>query len=62
MADAGLIVLTSFISPFRAERAAVRTGNDGADGEFFEVFVDVPLEDVAEGAGREGPLRQGARR
>src|SRR5690606_3338210 len=45
MADAGLIVLVSFISPFRAEREMAR--ELFADGEFIEVFVDVPLE-VAE--------------
>jgi bifunctional enzyme CysN/CysC len=42
MADAGLIVLVSFISPFRAERQAARE-LVGA-GEFVEVFVDTPLE------------------
>jgi bifunctional enzyme CysN/CysC len=41
MADSGLIVLVSFISPFRAERRMAR-GLLG-DGEFFEVFVDTPL-------------------
>ena len=41
MADAGLIVLVSFISPFRAERRMARARFD--DGEFVEVFVDVPL-------------------
>jgi bifunctional enzyme CysN/CysC len=41
MADAGLIVLVSFISPFRAERALARSLMP--DGEFFEVFVDTPL-------------------
>jgi bifunctional enzyme CysN/CysC len=41
MVDAGLIVLVSFISPFRAERAAARALMD--EGEFFEVFVDTPL-------------------
>ena len=45
MLDAGLIVLVSFISPFRAERRIVRQMVE--DGEFWEVFVDVPL-DVAE--------------
>jgi len=45
MADAGLIVLTAFISPFRAERQMVR--DMLPDGEFIEVFVDTPLE-VAE--------------
>jgi bifunctional enzyme CysN/CysC len=41
MTDAGLIVLTSFISPFRAERELVR--NMLPNGEFIEVFVDTPL-------------------
>jgi bifunctional enzyme CysN/CysC len=41
MADAGLIVLVSFISPFRAERDLAR--GLAAPGEFFEVFVDTPL-------------------
>ena len=43
--DAGLIVLVSFISPFRAERQLARELVE--DGEFVEVFVDTPL-DVAE--------------
>ena len=41
MVDAGLIVLTAFISPFRAERDMARALL--ADGEFFEVHVDTPL-------------------
>src|SRR3546814_1956151 len=41
MTDAGLIVLVSFISPFRAERDMAR--GLFADGEFIEVFVDTPL-------------------
>lgn len=45
MLDAGLIVLTAFISPFRAERRMVREMMP--DGEFIEIFVDTPL-DVAE--------------
>ena len=45
MTDAGLIVLTAFISPFRAERQMVREMM--AEGEFIEVFVNTPLE-VAE--------------
>ncbi|UXU76503.1 MULTISPECIES: sulfate adenylyltransferase subunit CysN [unclassified Paracoccus (in: a-proteobacteria)] len=45
MTDAGLIVLTAFISPFRSERRMVR--DLMAEGEFVEVFVDTPLE-VAE--------------
>lgn len=45
MTDAGLIVLTAFISPFRAERDMVRAIMP--EGEFVEIFVDTPLE-VAE--------------
>lgn len=45
MVDAGLIVLVSFISPFRAERQMAR--ELFAPGEFIEVFIDTPLE-VAE--------------
>jgi bifunctional enzyme CysN/CysC len=41
--DAGLIVLCSFISPFRAERQMVRELM--APGEFIEVFVDTPIEE-----------------
>jgi len=44
MVDAGLIVLVSFISPFRAERRMAR--ELFADGEFVEVFVDTPLEEA----------------
>ncbi len=44
MADAGLIVLVSFISPFRAERQMARDLL-GAD-EFVEVFVDTPIADA----------------
>ncbi len=40
--DAGLIVLTAFISPFQEERDKVR--NLVEDGEFIEVFIDTPLE------------------
>jgi bifunctional enzyme CysN/CysC len=45
MTDAGLIVLTAFISPFRAEREMVRAMLP--EGEFVEIYVDTPLE-VAE--------------
>lgn len=45
MADAGLIVLVSFISPFRAERQMAR--EQMGDGEFIEVFVDTPLDECA---------------
>ncbi len=45
MTDAGLIVITAFISPFRSEREMVRQMME--PGEFIEVFVDTPLQ-VAE--------------
>ena len=44
MTDAGLVVLVSFISPFRAERAAARALF--AEGDFIEVFVDTPLAEA----------------
>ncbi len=44
MADAGLIVITAFISPFRAERQMVR--DMLPPGEFIEVFIDTPLADA----------------
>jgi len=43
MVDAGLIVLVSFISPFRSERRLARSLFE--KGEFIEVFVDTPLEE-----------------
>jgi len=45
MADAGLIVITAFISPFQADREMVRSMLP--EGEFLEVFIDTPLK-VAE--------------
>jgi bifunctional enzyme CysN/CysC len=51
MVDAGLVVLTSFISPFRAERAMARALLE--PGEFVEVHVDTPLE-VAESRDTKG--------
>ncbi len=44
MVDAGLIVLVSFISPFRSERRLARELMQS--GEFFEVFVDTPIEEA----------------
>ncbi|MGH2266328.1 adenylyl-sulfate kinase, partial [Enterococcus faecalis] len=44
MCDAGLIVLTAFISPFRAAREMVRSLLPA--GEFVEIFVDTPIEDA----------------
>ena len=41
MADAGLIVLVAFISPFRHERDMARSL--APQGEFFEIFIDAPL-------------------
>jgi bifunctional enzyme CysN/CysC len=58
MVDAGLIVLTAFISPFRAERRMARALLK--EGEFIEVFVDTPLA-VAEARDPKG-LYQKARR
>ena len=55
MVDAGLIVLVSFISPFRAERRFARELVQ--QGEFCEVFVDTPL-DVAEQRDRKGLYRK----
>ena len=58
MADAGLVVLVSFISPFRAERQLAR--ELAGDAPFVEVYVDTPLE-VAESRDPKG-LYQKARR
>ena len=46
MADAGLIVLVTLVSPYRADRELVRQRMP--EGEFFEVFVDAPLSVVTE--------------
>jgi bifunctional enzyme CysN/CysC len=51
MTDAGLIVLTAFISPFRAEREMVRALMP--PGEFLEIFIDTPLA-VAEARDAKG--------
>jgi bifunctional enzyme CysN/CysC len=55
MADAGLIVLVSFISPFRSERGMARELLP--EGEFLEVFVDTPLA-VAESRDPKGLYRK----
>ncbi len=44
MTDAGLIVITAFISPFKAERDMVRAMLP--EGEFIEVFIDTPLAEA----------------
>jgi adenylylsulfate kinase len=41
-ADAGIVTLTAFVSPYRADRDAVRRQLE--PGDFIEVFVDTPLE------------------
>ncbi len=43
-ADAGIITLTSFISPYRADRDLVRRIHDEARLPFIEILVDVPVE------------------
>jgi len=58
MADAGLIVLTAFISPFRSERQFARERMDA--GEFIEIFVDTPLE-VAEARDPKGLYKKARR-
>ena len=58
MVDAGLIVITAFISPFRAERAMARSLV--GDGEFIEVHVDTPL-DVAEARDDKGLYKKARR-
>ena len=55
MADAGLIVITAFISPFRAEREMVRKMLP--EGEFIEVHIDTPLS-VAEARDVKGLYRK----
>ena len=58
MVDAGLVVLTAFISPFRSERALARSMVD--DGEFLEIFVDTPLA-VVEARDPKGLYRKARR-
>jgi len=58
MLDAGLIVLVSFISPFRAERRMARELME--EGEFFEIFVDTPLR-IAEARDPKGLYKKARR-
>ncbi len=44
--DAGMISLSSFISPYRADRDAVRALHEAAGMEFIEIFVDCSLEEA----------------
>ena len=55
MCDAGLVTLTAFVSPYRADRDAVRENLE--KGDFLEVFVDAPLE-VCEARDRKGLYKQ----
>ncbi|MCP4836947.1 MAG: adenylyl-sulfate kinase [Phycisphaera sp.] len=59
LVDAGVIVLASFVSPFRADRDAVRAMHGSAEMPFLEVYVEVPIE-VAEARDPKG-LYQKAR-
>lgn len=47
-ADAGVITITSFVSPYHADRDAVRKLHDDAKMTFIEVFVDTPVDLCAE--------------
>jgi bifunctional enzyme CysN/CysC len=58
MVDSGLIVLTAFISPYRAERDMARQLLE--EGEFIEVHVDTPLE-IAEARDAKGLYRKARR-
>lgn len=44
--DTGVIVLSSFVSPYRADRDIVRKLHEDAGMDFIEVYVDVPLEEA----------------
>jgi adenylyl-sulfate kinase len=46
-ADAGVVAVVALVSPFRADRGAVRDRHAAAGLRFFEVFVDTPLETCA---------------
>jgi len=58
MVDAGLIVISAFISPFRSERQLARELL--AEGEFIEIFVDAPL-DVVEARDPKGLYKKARR-
>ena len=58
MVDAGLIVITAFISPFKSERDMARSMLE--QDEFVEIYVDVPL-DVAEERDPKGLYRKARR-
>jgi len=58
MVDAGLIVISAFISPFRSERQLARDLLE--EGEFIEIFVDAPL-DVVEARDSKGLYKKARR-
>ncbi|MCE9591493.1 MAG: adenylyl-sulfate kinase [Planctomycetes bacterium] len=45
-ADAGMVTITSFISPYRKDRDAVRALHDAAKIPFIEVHIDLPIEEA----------------
>ena len=57
LVDAGVIVLASFVSPFRADRDAVRAMHGSAEMPFLEIYVEVPIE-VAEARDPKGLYRK----
>jgi len=57
LADAGFVAIACLISPYRAERAAVRAAHEAAGLRFLEVFVDAPLQ-VAESRDPKGLYRR----
>lgn len=57
LADAGVVAIVAMISPYRADRDAVRARHDSRGVPFLEVFVDVPLS-VAESRDAKGLYRQ----
>ena len=59
LVDAGVLVITAFISPYRDDRRLARSIVE--EGEFIEVYVNAPLE-VCEAARPEGPVQESARR
>lgn len=59
-ADAGLIVITSFISPYREERDFVRRIHKDSGFSFFEIFIDTPL-DVCEARDPKGQYAKARR-
>jgi len=57
MADSGMIVLSSFVSPYRADRELIRKLHEDAGLRYIEVYIDVPLS-VAEERDPKGLYRK----